>query len=86
MPNQEPASARIFGNSSVRVGTQGLFCPTDCPWVSEDALALIHELLGLGVKGNRPLTVIYGSDADGDLVLIQTFLPYYVNQVILMLN
>ena len=27
MPNQEPASAWIFGNSSVRVGTQGLFCP-----------------------------------------------------------
>ena len=50
------------------------------------SLALIHELLGLGVKGNRPLTVIYGSEADGDLVLIQTFLPYYVNQVILMLN
>ena len=27
MPNQEPASAWIFGNSSVRVGTQGLFHP-----------------------------------------------------------
>ena len=27
MPNQELASAWIFGNSSVRVGTQGLFCP-----------------------------------------------------------
>ena len=27
VPNQEPASAWIFGNSSVRVGTQGLFCP-----------------------------------------------------------
>ena len=50
------------------------------------SLALIHELLELGVKGNRPLTVIYGSEADGDLVLIQTFLPYCVNQVILMLN
>ena len=25
MPNQEPASAWMFGNSSVRVGTQGLF-------------------------------------------------------------
>ena len=50
VPNQEPASAWIFGNSSVRVGTQGLFRPylknfvppflptrlTDCPWVSED--------------------------------------------------
>ena len=45
MPNQEPASAWNFGNSSVRVGTQGLFhpclktfvapfLPTDCPWVS----------------------------------------------------
>ena len=27
VPNQAPASAWIFGNSSVRVGTQGLFCP-----------------------------------------------------------
>ena len=27
MPNQEPASALIFGNSSVRVDTQGLFRP-----------------------------------------------------------
>ena len=49
MPNQEAASAWIFWNRSVRVGTQGLFCPylktfgpafspypTDCPWVSED--------------------------------------------------
>ena len=49
VPNQEPGSAWSFGNSSVRVGTQGLFrpylktfvppfflCPTDWPWVSED--------------------------------------------------
>ena len=27
MPNQQPASAWIFGNSLVRVGTQGLFRP-----------------------------------------------------------
>ena len=27
MPNQEPASVWIFGNGSVRVGTQGLFRP-----------------------------------------------------------
>ena len=27
VPNQEPASAWIFGNSSVRLGTQGLFRP-----------------------------------------------------------
>ena len=31
-------------------------------------------------------TVMDGSAADGDLVLIQTFLLYYVNQVILMLT
>ena len=30
-------------------------------------------------------TVIDGSEVDGDLVLIQTLLLYYVNQVILML-
>ena len=31
-------------------------------------------------------TVKDGSEADGDLVLIQTFLLYHVNQVILMLT
>ena len=31
-------------------------------------------------------TVMYGSEAEGDLVWIQTFLLYYVNQVILMLT
>ena len=31
-------------------------------------------------------TVMDGSEADGDLVLIQTFLLYYVNQVIPMLT
>ena len=31
-------------------------------------------------------TVVYGSEAQVDLVLIQTFLLYYVNQVILMLT
>ena len=31
-------------------------------------------------------TVVCGSETDGDLVLIQTFLLYYVNQVILMLT
>ena len=31
-------------------------------------------------------TVMDGDEAEGDLVLIQTFLLYYVNQVILMLT
>ena len=31
-------------------------------------------------------TVMDGSGAEGELVLIQTFLLYYVNQVILMLT
>ena len=30
--------------------------------------------------------VMDGSEADGDLVLVQTFMLYYVNQVILMLT
>ena len=40
-------------------------------------------------KNKIPLghfTVMDGSEADGDLVLIQTFLLCYVNQVILMLT
>ena len=31
-------------------------------------------------------TVMDGSEADSDLVLVQTFLFYYVNQVVLMLT
>ena len=31
-------------------------------------------------------TAMDGSEVDGDLVLIQTFMLYYVNQVILMLT
>ena len=41
-------------------------------------LNLIRPIIG-------PFTVMDGSQADGDLVLVQTFLLYYVNQVILML-
>ena len=39
----------------------------------------LDVLLGL-------FTVVYGTEAGVDLVLIQTFLLYYVNQVILMLT
>ena len=38
----------------------------------------------IGLLGQ--FTVMDGSKADGDLVLIQTFVLYYVNQVILMLT
>ena len=51
LPNQEPVFAKPFENGPVRLGTQGFFRPflktfvapfrpppTDCPWVSEDAL------------------------------------------------
>ena len=31
-------------------------------------------------------TVMDGSEVDGDLILIQTFMLYYVNQVILMIT
>ena len=41
-----------------------------------------HESLGI----IDHFTVVDGSEAEGDLVLIQTFLLYYVNQVILMLT
>ena len=37
---------------------------------------------------NRPFTVMDGSEAGGDLVLIETlkFLLYYVSQVVIMLT
>ena len=43
-------------------------------------------IMGDVQMANRPFSVVDGSEADGDLVLIQTFLLYYVNQVILMLT
>ena len=46
-------------------------------------LGLVEMMFGL-VIGH--FTVIDGGEADGDLVLIQTFLLYHVNQVILMLT
>ena len=45
----------------------------------EKARENLDVLLGL-------FTVMYGTEAGVDLVLIQTFLLYYVNQVILMLT
>ena len=42
------------------------------------------ELVALQTIGY--FTVVDGSEAEGELVLIQTSLPYYVNQVILMLT
>ena len=40
----------------------------------------------LKMKEIGHFTVMDGSEADSDLVLVQTFLLYYVNQVILMLT
>ena len=43
----------------------------------------------LGLEFTVPIghfTVMDESEAEGDVVLIQTFLTHYVNQVILMLN
>ena len=37
-------------------------------------------------NNNRPFYSYGGGEVDGDLVLIQTFMLYYVNQVILMLT
>ena len=45
-----------------------------------------HENSCFGSLGIGHFTVVYGSETEGDLVLIQTFLLYYVNQVILMLT
>ena len=44
-------------------------------------LSLMTLLLGID-----HFTVVDGSEAEGDLVLIETFLLYYVNQVFLMLT
>ena len=40
----------------------------------------------LNTEGISHFAAIDGSEAGGDLVLIQTFLLYFVNQVILMLT
>ena len=44
---------------------------------------------GMKFRPNHPIghfTVMDESEAEGNLVLIQTFLIYYVNEVILMRN
>ena len=50
----------------------------------------IDEFIALANRHHNGLlghfTVMDGSVTDGDLVLVQTFLLYYVNQVILMLT
>ena len=49
--------------------------------VRESKHTLYHILNPIG-----HFIVMDGDEAEGDLVLIQTFLLYYVNQVILMLT
>ena len=53
------------------------------PSLKEKFFAFALVVLGYSIGH---FTVIDGSEAEGDLVLIQTFLLYYVNQVILMLT
>ena len=48
--------------------------------------ANLYPTVGLRTRIIGHFTVMDGSEVDGDLVLIQTFLLYYVNQVILMLT
>ena len=45
---------------------------------------IFSALIWAIIKGH--FTVMDGSEPDGDLVLVQTFLLYYVNQVILILT
>ena len=48
MPNQEPASAGVFGNGPVRVGTQGLFRPL---WKLSSRLFSQPDWLPLSLRG-----------------------------------
>ena len=50
VPNQEPASAWIFGNRSVRVGTQGLFYPYVLKKLSSRLFSR-PDWLPLGLRG-----------------------------------
>ena len=47
-------------------------------------LLFFSALIWAIIKGH--FTVMDGSEPDGDLVLVQTFLLYYVNQLILILT
>ena len=47
-------------------------------------LLFFSALIWAIIKGH--FTVMDGSESDGDLVLVQTFLLYYVNQLILILT
>ena len=51
-----------------------------------DALRRLRIAKLTTTRGIGHFTAMDGSEAEGELVLIQTFLHYYVNQVILMLT
>ena len=51
-----------------------------------NASLAIRIVPGIWKDTNITILVMDGSEAVGDLVLIQTFLLYYVNQVVLMLT
>ena len=55
------------------------FCPLRVYILRESVLNRVYNVL------IAHFTVMDGSEAGGDRVLIQTFLLYYVNQVVLML-
>ena len=62
-------------------------------WKMEMETVSVVIVIGVIKKGQEKyvnrighFTVVYGSETEGDLVLIQTFLLFYVNQVILMLT
>ena len=56
------------------------------PLTACSSLAITSLQDSAGSSGIGHFTVMDRSEADGDLVLIQTLLLYYVNQVILMLT
>ena len=75
-------SCNSRGQESVTTWTKEKNC-RNVRWCQIKRVGINREQ-GKYIKGH--FTVMDGSEAEGDLVLIQTFLLYYVNQVILMLS
>ena len=70
---------------SIRFYFWVLLCTIVYLWDSGIQMLLFFSVLIWAIiKGH--FTVMDGSEPDGDLVLVQTFLLYYVNQVILILT
>ena len=83
------AIMRLVGSKPIRSNVKIPTTSFLCLFFSNDVMCHVHyDVINFIIPSLSigHFTVKDGSETDGDLVLIQTFLLYHVNQVILMLT